>query len=157
MSNDADGHELFAVVPAVHHERVGKTLDDGAVGFPEALDGIAACRMRDVDGRADLDVIAVGEDLVSQNPCQSDVQSHSGKTRTFKPTASAAWCPRELQAPNRCTHVKEMSRTSTSSYDHLLKSLMEPISSVTSLGSTMYPLGFSTSTSAVSDMLGNSC
>lgn len=54
------------------------------------------------------------------------------------------------------THVNEISRTSTSSYDHLLKSLMEPISSVTSLGKTIYPLGFSTSTSAVSDMLGDS-
>lgn len=158
MSNDADSHELFAIVPAVHHERVGETLDDGAVGLPEALDGIAACGVRDVDRRADLDVIAVGDDLVSQNPCQSDAQSHSGKTRAFKPTSSALL--RVLVSFRRqvgYTHVNEMSRTSTSSYDHLLKSLMEPISSVTSLGNTMYPLGFSTSTSAVSDILGNSC
>ena len=86
MSNDADSHELFAIVPAVHHERVGETLDDGAVGFPKALDGIAASGVGDVDWGADLDVIAVGEDPVSQNPCQSDVQSHSGKGRAFKPT-----------------------------------------------------------------------
>lgn len=65
MRDDADCHELFAVVPAVHHEGVGETLDDGAVGFSEALDGIAACGVRDVDGGADLDVIAVGEDSVS--------------------------------------------------------------------------------------------
>ncbi len=32
---------------------------------------------------------------------------------------------------------------------------MEPISAVTSLGKTIYPLGLSTSTSAVSDMLGD--
>jgi len=51
------------------------------------------------------------------------------------------------------THVKLMSRTSTSSYDHLLKSLTVPISCVTSLGRTWYPLGFSTSTSPLSDMV----
>ena len=96
MSNDADSHELFAVVPAVHHERVGETLDDGAVGLPEALDGISACGVRDVDGGADLYVIAVGEDIVSRNPCQLDVQSHNRKRRAFEPISSAASCPRVL-------------------------------------------------------------
>jgi hypothetical protein len=48
-----------------------------------------------------------------------------------------------------------MSRISTSSYDHLLNSLMVPISAVTSLGRTGYPsLGLSTSTSSpLSDIL----
>lgn len=50
-------------------------------------------------------------------------------------------------------HVKEISRTSTSSYDHLLKSLIVPISAVTSFGKTVYPLGFSTSTSPLSDIV----
>ena len=59
MSNDADSHELLAVVAAVHHEGICETLDDGAVGLPEALDGIAAGGVRDVDGGADLDVVAV--------------------------------------------------------------------------------------------------
>lgn len=68
MSNDADRHELLAVVAAVHHERVGEALDNGAVGLAEALDGITAGRMRDVDGGADLDVVAMGEDRVSQHP-----------------------------------------------------------------------------------------
>ena len=40
VGNDADSHELLSVVTAVHHERVGKTLNDGALGLPEALDGI---------------------------------------------------------------------------------------------------------------------
>ena len=65
MSNDADSHELLAVVAAVHHERVGEALDNGTVGLTEALHGITASRVRDVDGGADLDVVAVGEDRVS--------------------------------------------------------------------------------------------
>jgi hypothetical protein len=58
VSNNAHSHELLSVVAAVHHERVGETLNDGALGLPEALDGIAAGRVRCVDRRADLDVVA---------------------------------------------------------------------------------------------------
>jgi len=58
VSDNADGHELLAVVAAVHHQRVGQALNDGAVGLAEALDGIAASRVRNVDRGADLDVIA---------------------------------------------------------------------------------------------------
>lgn len=50
MGNDADSHELLSVVAAVHHQRVGETLDDRAVGLAEALDGIATGGMGDVDG-----------------------------------------------------------------------------------------------------------
>lgn len=42
VSNDADSHELLSVVAAVHHERVGETLNDGALGLPEALNGVTA-------------------------------------------------------------------------------------------------------------------
>lgn len=101
MSNDADSHELLAVVAAVHHERVGEALDNRAVGLAEALDGITASGVRDVDGGADLDVVAVGEDLVSQNPCPPALQSQSGERRASKITASTASCPRKLQAPDR--------------------------------------------------------
>ncbi len=59
MGNDADGLELLAVVAAVHHERVGETLNDGAVGLAESLDSISAGGVRDVDRGTDLDVIAV--------------------------------------------------------------------------------------------------
>ena len=58
VGDDADSHELLSVVAAVHHERVGETLDDGALGLPEPLNGISASRVGDVDGGADLDVIA---------------------------------------------------------------------------------------------------
>jgi hypothetical protein len=64
VGNNADGHELLSVVAAVHHQRVGETLDDGALGLPEALDGITTGRVRDVDGRPDLDVIAK-EDMLA--------------------------------------------------------------------------------------------
>jgi hypothetical protein len=59
VGNDADSHELLAVVAAVHHEGVGEALNDGALGLPEALDGIAASGVGDVDRGADLDVIAM--------------------------------------------------------------------------------------------------
>jgi hypothetical protein len=42
VSDDAHSHELLSVVAAVHHERVGEALNDGALGLPESLDGIAA-------------------------------------------------------------------------------------------------------------------
>jgi len=42
VSDDAHSHELLSVVTAVHHERVGETLNDGALGLPEPLDGISA-------------------------------------------------------------------------------------------------------------------
>lgn len=60
MGDDADGHQLLAVVAAVGHQGVGETLDDGAVGLAEPLDGISAGRVRQVDGVADLDVVAAG-------------------------------------------------------------------------------------------------
>ena len=88
MSNDADSHKLLAVVPSIHHEGICKALNDGAIGLAEALDGIAACGVRDVDWGADLDVIAVGEDLVSQNTCKPIVQGHSGQKRAPNHTTS---------------------------------------------------------------------
>lgn len=59
VSDNADSHELLAVVATVHHEGVGETLNDGAVGLAEALGGIATSRVGEVDGGADLDVVAV--------------------------------------------------------------------------------------------------
>ena len=58
MSDDTDSHELLAVVPPVHHDGIGETLDDGTVGLAETLDSITTCGVRDVDRGADLDVIA---------------------------------------------------------------------------------------------------
>ena len=61
MGHNADSLELLAVVTAVHHERVGQTLDDGALGLAETLGGVAASRVREVDGRTDLNVVAGGK------------------------------------------------------------------------------------------------
>lgn len=57
VGNDSDSHKLLAVVATVHHERVGETLNDGALGLAEALCSISARGVRDVDGAADLNVI----------------------------------------------------------------------------------------------------
>ena len=57
VSDNANGHELLAVIAAVHHQGVGKALDDWALSLSEALDGISASRVGDVDGRADLNVV----------------------------------------------------------------------------------------------------
>ena len=67
MGDDADSHELFAVVAAVHHEGVGQTLYDRALSFAESLDGVAACGVRDVDWGADLYVIARKTMVLAQN------------------------------------------------------------------------------------------
>lgn len=57
VSDNADSHELLAVVAAVHHEGVGETLNDGALSLAEALSGITASGVREVDGRTNLDVV----------------------------------------------------------------------------------------------------
>ena len=63
VCDNADSHELLAVVATVHHERVGETLDDRALGLAEALDGISSSGVRDVNGLSDLDVVAITEDI----------------------------------------------------------------------------------------------
>jgi len=45
VGDDSDGHELLSVVAAVHHERVGETLNDWALGLSEALDSVATGRV----------------------------------------------------------------------------------------------------------------
>ena len=40
--DDAHGHELLAIVAAMHHHGVGEALHDGALGLAEALGRIAA-------------------------------------------------------------------------------------------------------------------
>lgn len=71
VGDDADSHQLLSVVAAVHHEGVGETLNDGAVGLAEALDGIAAGRVRQVDGGTDLDVVAAGRSRFISMYCHS--------------------------------------------------------------------------------------
>lgn len=59
VSNDSDSHELLSVVAAVHHERVGQSLDDGAVGLAESLGGISASGMGDIDGVSERNVVTI--------------------------------------------------------------------------------------------------
>lgn len=48
--NDADSHQLLAVVAAVHHHGVGQTLHNGTLGLAETLGGITSSRVRQVLG-----------------------------------------------------------------------------------------------------------
>ena len=66
VRNNADSHELLSVVTAVHHERVGETLNDGALCLSESLLCVSAGGVGDVDWGPDLDVIAA-ERIVSHD------------------------------------------------------------------------------------------
>lgn len=59
VSNDSDSHKLFAVVAAIHHQGIRQSFDDGALCFPKSFDSVPAGGVRDVDGGADLNVVAV--------------------------------------------------------------------------------------------------
>lgn len=49
MLDDAESHELLAVVAAVHHEAVDETLDDGALSLTESLLVVPASSVGEVD------------------------------------------------------------------------------------------------------------
>lgn len=45
MLDNADSHKLLSVVAAVHHEGVGHTLNDGALGLTETLGSVTSSRV----------------------------------------------------------------------------------------------------------------
>ena len=53
--DDADGHQLLAVVAAMHHETAHQALHNGALGLAETLHLVAACRVGQVLGILLLD------------------------------------------------------------------------------------------------------
>lgn len=61
--DDTDSHELLSVVTAVHHQGVGETLNNGALGLAETLGGEATGGVGQVDGGLDLDVVNQGDIL----------------------------------------------------------------------------------------------
>jgi hypothetical protein len=66
VCDNSDSHELLSVVATVHHQGVGETLNDWALCLAESLLCVSASRVRNVDRRSDLDVIAVGESVSSE-------------------------------------------------------------------------------------------
>lgn len=58
VGDDPDSHELLAVIATVHHEGICEALDDGTLCLAETFDSVSAGGVGDVDGSADLDVIA---------------------------------------------------------------------------------------------------
>ena len=75
MGDDADSHELLAVVATIHHKGVRKALNDRTVGFTEALDGITTSGVRDVDWRAYLDVVTVRKVESVRDPTRQPFQA----------------------------------------------------------------------------------
>jgi hypothetical protein len=67
VCDDADSHELLSVVTTVHHQRVGKTLNDWALCLSESLLRISTGGVRDVHWCSDLDIIAIEDFRVSPN------------------------------------------------------------------------------------------
>lgn len=59
--DDADSLQLLTVVAAGHHERVGQTLNNGALRLTEALGSVTASGVGDIDGLTDLDVVSEGD------------------------------------------------------------------------------------------------
>lgn len=90
VGNDADSEELLSAVTAVHHERVGQTLDDGALSLAETLGSIAASGVRDVDRRADLDVVA--RTIRVSKKFSSYQSSHSAAFDNLFPVVLARVC-----------------------------------------------------------------
>lgn len=48
--DDSDGHDLLAVVTAVHHERVDESLDDWALRLSESFNLVSAASVWEVLG-----------------------------------------------------------------------------------------------------------
>jgi len=65
--DDAHGHELLAVVAAVHHQRAAQALDDRAEGFAEALDLVTASSVWYVFGGFTFDWYVVLNVCVNAN------------------------------------------------------------------------------------------
>lgn len=72
--DDADSHELLAVVAAVHHQGVGQALDDRAVSLAETLDRVATGRVGDIDGVAEGDVVTVRKIVSTSMSSNSQVR-----------------------------------------------------------------------------------
>jgi hypothetical protein len=53
--NDPDSHQLFAVVAAVHHQRVDQPFDNGALSLAESLGSVTARTVRQELGKLLLD------------------------------------------------------------------------------------------------------
>jgi len=63
VGDNADGHELLAVVAAVHHERVDKALNNGGLSLLESLVLVSASSVGSVDGISEGDVVGQGDVL----------------------------------------------------------------------------------------------
>lgn len=107
MSNDADSHQLLSVVAAVHHQGVGKTLNDRALGLAEALGGISTSGVREVNGLSDLNVITA----------ELKIQK-SAKCALYHIASSTPKCPSHLNSPQHAA-IETKQRITSSSTAHV--------------------------------------
>ena len=59
--DNADGHELLAIVTTVHHQRIGQPLDNRTLGFAESLHRVSSCSVGNICGvlsRGNSDVVS---------------------------------------------------------------------------------------------------
>jgi hypothetical protein len=133
VSNNADSHDLLSVVATVHHDRVGQSactvltscilllcdqaqgaddfvpLNDGALCLAETLSSISAGGVREVDGRTDLDVVAVSKIVELAKLPVFHINQIFGRVFFFFRAVLDWNCNRGF------TYVKEISLISTSS------------------------------------------
>ena len=96
MRDNTDSHELLAVVATIHHERVREALDNRAIVFTEALNGITTSGVRDVDWRAYLDVVTVRKVESVRNPTNQPFRVAAADEGT---QAQRIHCPFPSQDP----------------------------------------------------------
>jgi hypothetical protein len=57
LLHDTGGQKLLSVITTVHHERVGHTFNDGALGLTETLGSITTGSVREEDLATKFDII----------------------------------------------------------------------------------------------------
>ena len=72
---DADSHQFLAVVAAVHHQRVGHSLDDWALGLTETLGSVTASAVRQELGVLFLDGQVILEKKIRKSKIEFDAKS----------------------------------------------------------------------------------
>lgn len=103
--DDANGQELLAVVAAVHHQRVGQTLNNGALGLTEALNIVTTSAVGDI--LVVLGLLLHRDVVLERDIADNDIAESPERRRWNRRNASNVCCAK---------------RNKTSTY-HLLKSL----------------------------------
>lgn len=112
--DDSDGHDLLAVVSAVHHEGVDESLDDWALGLSESFNLVSAASMWKILGVSvgagqvilEGDVVDLEPNIRKHRVCPASV-NHSAELGFW----SSNWVPARLcvGAPTRHTEMSSVA------------------------------------------------